>query len=218
MFYDMQPYSKNWSFVTYLDESEAPSDWRIYYSINGVNDSRQCLYTPGLTRLVFDATQNNPKIGFASYGKHIFINGGYTQPINMVLYNYMNKPSNTASYVTPGNDFNRVALKQLTTDVCAKLKSDHGNNLRIYIVKYRKQTQYNALLRNGAAAHKDSTKNFSDDHAYDAVDACASSSNYVYDIADNANAEANLKAALANIAADIKSASFANYRPAKNVE
>ena len=206
-FFDMQPYSKNWSFVTFLDESAEPSDLRIYYSINKNNTWRQLLYVPGQVRLVFDADQNNYRTAYVSYGKHIFINGGYTQPINMVLYNYMGNPVNTDNYVRPDNDFNRTALKKVTTDVCAKLKSDHGDNLRIYVIKYRKQEQYNVLLRNGNAAHK----NLTQIHDYSAINACASDG-YLYE-AEN---ESELKEQLNAIASDIKD--WADYEPAKLIE
>ncbi|MBO6056514.1 MAG: hypothetical protein J6P84_06095, partial [Alphaproteobacteria bacterium] len=35
-----------------------------------------------------------------------------------------------------------TALKNTTAAVCAKLKTDYGDDLRVYVVKYRKQDKY----------------------------------------------------------------------------
>ena len=117
-------------------------------------------------------------------------------------------PENTESYIDPENDFNQLALKKATKEVCAKLKRDWGENLRIYVVKYRKQDKYSVLVRNGTEAHKKLTKS----HDYSAVNACASGENYVYEAAD----EEELKEKLAIIASDIKE--FAGYEDAKSLE
>ena len=65
---------------------------------------------------------------------------GFTQPINTVLYNYVNGLSTNVTmdnYVNPTNDFNRTALRQLTSDACTKLKESGS---RIYVTKYRAQS------------------------------------------------------------------------------
>jgi hypothetical protein len=87
----------------------------------------------------------------------------------------------------------------VTTDACTKLKDDNPN-LRIYVVKYRKQAQY-----------KNKTTGIAQDFDYDYIDECASDEDYVYDAAD----ESTLAEALADIADDVKS--FAEYQAAKNV-
>jgi hypothetical protein len=87
----------------------------------------------------------------------------------------------------------------VTTDACTKLKDDNPN-LRIYVVKYRKQAQ-----------HKNKTTGIAQDFDYDYIDECASDEDYVYDAAD----ESTLAEALADIADDVKS--FAEYQAAKNV-
>jgi hypothetical protein len=81
-----------------------------------------------------------------------------------------------------------TACKNVTIDACDKLKKN--GNLRIYVVKYRKQEG---------------------DYGY--IDKCASGENYFYEAAD----EAELTLKLQAIAADIKSAGFAGYQAAKNV-
>jgi hypothetical protein len=82
-----------------------------------------------------------------------------------------------------------TAVRHVTIDACAKLKSEHEENLRIYVVKYRKQ--------NGN---------------YNYIDDCASDAEYVHDVAD----EASLNAALQQIADDIKE-NFAGYKSAQNI-
>jgi hypothetical protein len=160
----------------------------------------------------------------ASGGNARFIFGGFSMPINTVLYYGAN--GNTNHHYEWQSDANGAlngktpteAAVEVTKSACAKLKSDWESNLRIYVVKYRKQTQYKHKVT--AAG----TKNF--DYGY--VDSCATNSSYVYDVAENyykagasentstATAEANLAKALEAIAADIKS--WAGRTEAANVE
>ena len=100
-----------------------------------------------------------------------------------------------------GNDDTpTAAVEKVTADVCSKLRNSdgYGVNLRIYLIKYRKQTQYKAFP-------SDEVKSYS----YATIDNCA---NVKYDV----STEADLKAELELIATDIKS--FANYTTAKNVD
>ena len=100
-----------------------------------------------------------------------------------------------------GNDDTpTTAVEKVTADVCSKLRNSdgHGANLRIYLIKYRKQTQYKAFP-------SDEVKN----HSYTTIDNCA-------DVKYDVSTEADLKAKLELIATDIKS--FANYTAAKNVD
>jgi len=94
------------------------------------------------------------------------------------------------------------AVKEVTKSACAKLKTDYENNLRVYLIKFRKQTQYKHKVT-GA------TTNF--DYSY--LNNCATntSSPYMYDI----TTEADLKSALDAIYTNISS--WATRTEAKNV-
>ncbi len=94
------------------------------------------------------------------------------------------------------------AVKLVTKDACAKLKGDWGDNLRVYIIKYRKQTQYKHPVTQAAT-------NF--DYSY--LDSCASgtSAPYMYDI----TTEDQLKSALDAIYTDIEK--WAGKTEARNV-
>ncbi|MDR1334202.1 MAG: hypothetical protein LBJ71_03220, partial [Holosporaceae bacterium] len=105
------------------------------------------------------------------------------------------------------------ACKLVTTDACNKLKDDwnkDGNeNLRIYVIKYRKQTaHYGAYYFNGSNGKIAQATITDNAAAYSYLDACASSGSYVYDVAN----EAGLNDKLQEIATNIKE--WANYTPA----
>ena len=204
------------------DLSANLSTFDIWYGIDKQKASRWKYYLPGLTKLFFDADKMNPSNGFSSSGKHSFLVGGLTQPINAALYNYgVGKgvvTSTTSNYVNPGNDFNRTVLKKLTTDACTKLKAAGA---RVYVLKYRKQDKWKAFLRNETSAHSSQAIT----HSYTEIDACATSSGgKVYDIGTAADDTASngtsanttaLKETLDAIAADIKD--WAGYEDARNV-
>jgi hypothetical protein len=83
-----------------------------------------------------------------------------------------------------------TACRAVTADACKKLKddcADKGMDLRVYIVKYRKQTQY-----------KNKITGASNDFDYGYLSDCATENNstYVKDVAD----EAGLNTALQEIA------------------
>ena len=211
-FFDMQPYAKGDGYLLVEDLSTSLKTFDISYGVSGTKASRWNHYLPGLTRLYFDATQMNPSNGFSSAGKHAFLIGGITQPINAALYNYVYGTGsyNLNSYVSPSSDFNRAALRALTTAACAKLKTDLGtDNVRVYVIKYRKQDNWGALTRNGTSAHSST----STAHSYTEIDNCATSTGgTAYDV----TTEADLKTKLDAIAAAIKD--WAEYEEAKNVE
>lgn len=209
-FYDMKPYAKSDSWVLFEDASDYASLFEVWYGISGTKANRWSNYAPGLLRFFFDAEQNNPSTGFRSYGKHYIISAGFTRPINTVLYywkyNTMNNTQNTTSYISSTNDFNQTTLKQLTTQACTKLRTA---GVRVYVVKYRKQTGYSTLTRNSTNAHKKSTETY----GYSEIDSCASQTGgKVYDIGNNT---VRLKETLDNIAENIKD--WAEYEAAKNV-
>ena len=131
---------------------------------------------------------------------------GFTQPINTVLYNYVNGLSTNVTmdnYVNPTNDFNRTALRQLTSDACTKLKE---SGARIYVIKYRAQEKWGALTRTSTTAYNRTSV----PHNYTEIDACATStSGKLYNISN----ESQLQSVLTEIATDIKK--WANYKPAE---
>jgi hypothetical protein len=142
--------------------------------------------------------------------KEKMIYGGFTWPVNAVLY--MGASGETLhQYQWQGDDAGNISIAQasnasnacarVTKSACDKLKADWGANLRIYVIRYRRQTSYR---------HKISGIEEPFDYSY--LDDCASGSSYVYDAAN----EADLKSALSTIAKDIKE--FAGYVAAKNVE
>jgi hypothetical protein len=92
-----------------------------------------------------------------------------------------------------------AACRAVTADACAKLKTDNPN-LRIYVVKYRKQVQYKHKILG-------TTQSFD----YDYIDKCASEPKYAYEAAT----EIQLAEKLQAIADDVKS--WSGYQAAKNV-
>jgi hypothetical protein len=142
-------------------------------------------------------------------GKCKMIYGGFSYPINTALYcgangstlhSYQWQSASNGSLITYDAT---TASKGVTTSACAKLKSDYGSNIRIYIIKYRKQTQYKHKI-SAAATNFD----------YDYLNDCATgtSSPYLQDV----TTEAALKSALQTIATDIKT--FGGHTAAKNVD
>ncbi|MBR1734561.1 MAG: hypothetical protein IJ730_03815, partial [Alphaproteobacteria bacterium] len=120
------------------------------------------------------------------------ISTNFTAPYNAVLF----KSGYQSTDETPTH-----AVADVTAAACAKLKSDWGTNLRIYVVKYRAQENYASF----PYYNKSST---STAHDYTVVNNCATNG-LVY----SASNEADLKARLNEIAADIKS--WAGYEAAK---
>ena len=203
-FFDMKPYSKNDFFMFFENISSGHQGMSQGWYKAGATTLDA--HMPGLLGLFSDYTLNLPGLGFGTGGaKQKFIVAGFSQPINMVLYNYMNKPENTDSYVDPANDFNRVALRKVTTEACNKLKSE---GTRIYVIKYRVQDKHSELQRNGSWSTPTSSRN----HDYGAVEGCATNLNYVYDADDKGELQEKFNA----IAADIKD--WADYEPAKLIE
>jgi hypothetical protein len=193
--------------------------------VDAVNGSRLATarYSCGLSRMfmpfgVYNGADPNPDNGVYVnvYGcnagaKQKMIYGGFTWPVNTVLHNagYQDVVTDNGTGITTGVRDPQEALKIATKDVCTKLKEDWVSNIRIYVVKFRKQTKYKNRINNAEA-------NF--DYSY--LNDCASgtSAPYMYDVNDDENSEEALKAALSKIAEDIKSNAFASYKEAKNVE
>lgn len=134
---------------------------------------------------------------------------GFTLPINCALY-YGAKEATVHEYQWQADNSGNVitispteAVKKVTKDACAKLKSDWGSNIRIYLIKYRKQSRYK---------HKITQNDVDFDYNYLSDCASGDSAPYMYDV----STQSDLESALSSIASDIKS--WAGYSKAKNVE
>ncbi len=132
-----------------------------------------------------------------SEAKYQYITTGATLPINAALWAGVNG-STLHSYQwqsdgsgTWNNRDATSAVKEVTKSACTKLKNAHGSNLRIYLIKYRKQTQYKHQITKAATKF---------DYSYLNNCATGTSSPYMYDI----STEEQLTNALSSIAANIK--------------
>jgi hypothetical protein len=213
--FDNMPYSKNDSYM-YFYESQSSSIMRGQGTNSAPTSSSNEteLYTfDALTRVFFNSDENWPSSGIkrdTSSGCMYLPLAGFTQPINAVLYNYGTTNNivsatngNFDNYVSPSNDFNRTVLKRLTTDACTKLKNEGA---RVYVVKYRKQSNWGAMTRTGVTSYSRS----STAHSYTEIDNCATSSGgATYDV----STESDLKKKLDEIAGNIKT--WAEYEAAK---
>ena len=155
--------------------------------------------------------------------------GGATLPINAMLYcgasgNTLHKyewQSNASGTLTTPDA--TEACKKVTVSALKKLKSDWGENIRIYVILFRKQDKYRHLTTLAET-------NFDYSYITNSTDVYK-----WYDVPDSGNftesptpaiaavpnesaattAEAKLNNVLARIAADIKK--WAGYQEAKNV-
>ncbi|MBR1735141.1 MAG: hypothetical protein IJ730_06865, partial [Alphaproteobacteria bacterium] len=208
--YDKMPYSKNDSYIYFFDNYSSS-----IVKGSGTNATPSATVSGllnqwALTRVYFDAKENWPGAGIgratSSSWRYLPL-AGFTQPINAVMYAYgVGKNSSMAvtdNYVSPSNDFNRTVLKRLTTEACSQLK-DIG--ARIYVIKYRHQTNWGALTRSSTTAYTTT----STAHSYTEIENCATNTGgTVY----SASGESDLKSRLDEIAASIKT--WAGYEAAK---
>jgi hypothetical protein len=197
--------------------------------VDAVNSSRLATarYWSGLARISTPYGVYDPKanawinIYRCNAGtKYRMIYGGFTWPLNVVLWagavgetlHQKQWQSDGSGNITADQAGDAsLACPRTTRDVCAKLKADWGANLRMYVVKYRKQTAHKHKIT-GAEVPFDTQR-------YSYLNYCAGPGNiessgsapYMYDTAN----ETELKNALAAIAADIKT--FAEYQEAKIV-
>ncbi len=142
------------------------------------------------------------------HGKLSYIMQTVTLPINTVLfygaegtkqYNYEWQSSNGT---WNGKDATE-AVRLVTKEACEKLKKN--NNLRVYLIKYRKQLKYKHPVTQAETGF---------DYSY--LDSCATDSSEPY-LYENVTDEAGLKSALDAIYSDITSANFAPRTEARNV-
>ncbi len=111
----------------------------------------------------------------------------FTNPYNSVLYlnNYQGK-----------NDTPTKAAENVTKDLCSKLKAEHGSDLRIYLIEYRKQSQYKTFPAGETKSH-----------SYKTIEDCA---NFKYEVSSKGDLVSTLK----TIADNIKKSDFAGYSEA----
>ena len=132
---------------------------------------------------------------------------GLTLPINAALF-YGAKEKTQYGYKWQSNNgtWNNLdattAVKLVTKEACAKLKEDYSD-LRVYLIKYRRQKKY-----------KHPVTQVETDFDYDYLNDCAkeSSAPYLYEDVED---EAGLKSALDAIYTNIKE--WAGHTEARNV-
>ncbi len=134
---------------------------------------------------------------------------GTTLPINITLF-YGADGSTTHAYHWQTDSDGQIttldpteAVKKVTKDACAKLKNDWGTDLRVYLIKYRKQSKY---------LHKITKSQIDFDYSY--LNDCATEVTEPY-IYENITNQSELNAALTNIYNNIKT--WAERSDAKNV-
>ena len=220
---DMQKYAKNdFFFFTEEYNPQSKSVAKAIWYGNGNQKTYQsrisAMYLPGMVGMFFKGTEYWPGFGHGGSGNHKMIYGGFTQPINAVLY----------GYGMGGNGSTNINTDAYVNDACSKLKT---TGARVYVVKFRKQDKYNNIVSNNVTRYSNLTgsNTWTDtptNHSYSEIDTCATSTGgKVYDIgtaADDtasngtsANATA-LKETLDDIAADIKN--WAGYEEATLAE
>jgi hypothetical protein len=215
-------------FFCLLEDVGTTAPWVFWWdkdnfgtSVGSAAMPAEARYWGGLARISIPCGVYNPltcakmeMYGSNSGAKYKMIYAGFTYPINMVLWSgavggalhQKQWQSDGSGVVSTYNA--STACANATKDVCAKLKADWGKNLRMYVIKYRKQTSYKNKI-NGSTASFD----------YDYLKYCAGAGNttssnstpYMYDV----TTESQLKSALTAIAADIKT--FAGYKGVKTV-
>ena len=162
-------------------------------------------YLNGVTRLFSQQKRDSAR----TYSQLQPNSTTYNNTANLISTNFtvsQNRVLTANGYQSSGETPTN-AVSDVTAAACTKLKNTYGNNLRIYVVKYKAQEKYNSF------PYKDKASTATD-HDYTTVDNCASSSSYLY----SASTPDELNEALNAIATDIKSASFGNWQEAQNVE
>jgi hypothetical protein len=230
-------YNKNITgdFYCLMEEIGNSAPLMYWFDYNDFGKSTEnlanCRYLPGVLRMSMPFGEYNglDRGRFAIWDhvglRYKMIYGGFTWPVNAVLYmgaqgealhQYQWQSDGSGAISVAQASDASSACARVTIDACKKLKADWGANIRIYVIKYRKQTSYK---------HKISGAETIFDYSY--LDNCAgpggttsgssgssgsTAAPYMYDV----SSESDLTDALSAIAKDIKS--FAAYTPAKNVE
>jgi hypothetical protein len=201
-----------------VEDMGGSSPFLMYLYARGGDPNNYNYYSPGLVRsfavLSRDTSKAFIRLDNATSGSYLkLVGASVTYPINAALYQGASG-SNLHSYQWQSSSAGNLitydattACREATKSAYAKLKSDWGNNIRIYIIKYRKQPNcYQMPFWENTAV------TISFDYSY--LDNCASGSSapYIHDV----STEEELKSALAAIVADLKS--FAGYSHAKNTQ
>ena len=158
----------------------------------------------------------------ANESKSQFIVSGLTLPINATLFfgadgTTLHKyefQANTSTKKWNGNDATAGA-QNVTVAALKKLYSDWSSNIRIYVILYRKQTQYSHPVTKAATNFKyDYITNLAANTSTTGTTA-ASATKPIYRCIDVAN-EAGLNSTLSSIAEELKT--WAGYTEAKVIE
>lgn len=225
-FYDYKSRYKNVFWFISNDDSTSAAIKKLYYSSSATSSSANQgdIYLPGMVRLTYDADAVHDYFKFDANGfQSTLISAGFTQPINNALYfGYGNNTLFKYKWQGQGSSSSNsvyqldsdTALKQVTKDACAKLRTDYGSNLRVYVIKYRAQTQHTYKYRSGSSIYTGTENN---DYSY--LNNCAyngSSTTTASPYMKSVSNEEELKTHLKTIAADIKK--WAGYKEAKIVD
>lgn len=154
-------------------------------------DFRRENSTYGRLRTPSSAGPNRKKVLILTVNKPDWFD--ITKSINLD----MEKAKNLTDYEVPDMG------KKITLNFCSKLKNTWGNNLRIYLIKFRKQNKC-----------RDESTNMEKNFDYSYLNNCATEDTNQY-VKDNILNQSELEEALRVIACDIKS--WAEYTEAKNI-
>ena len=167
---------------------------------SGGDESANNVNAPGYIRKFFQIIRRSARnfVEFLGPKTTQIMFTDFSYPINSVLlwgfgenkiYNYEWQYTSHAENVYNQN----MRLSRVTNDACEKLKTDYKDVSRIYVVKFRPQTD---------------TQKISGESSYSLIGKCASRDNLIFE----AKTEKELQEALQKIADDIKE--FADYQPA----
>ena len=213
--------SGDYTSMAYSDELYAALWYRDFGEgiTQGSYGPNSKIYTSGLNRF-FTNWENRPGSAYVTARPKFMWSNYRTDSVGSKLGDLhwilatMTLPINAALYFgkwqsDANGNWNNLdatsAVREVTKSAYTKLKQEYGDNLRIYLIKYRKQTQYK---------HPVTGEPVEFDYSY--LDSCASGSTepYLYDI----STKEELENALTTIANDIKEKNFAGYEEAKNVD
>ncbi|MBR1734198.1 MAG: hypothetical protein IJ730_01920, partial [Alphaproteobacteria bacterium] len=157
-------------------------------------------YISGITRLYSPMTRTSAR-------KYAFLNPSQ----NNIVYLWGTTFSKQKNWILTENGYQEdgdtptAAVVKLTSAACTKLINKYGLDLRIYVIKYKEQTEYADFpLYNKAQTYNSSQ--------YATIQNCATSSGGK---AYSVSTERDLKSTLDSIAEELKA--WADYEPAKSI-
>ena len=153
-------------------------------------------YFTGAVRLFSPVTRDSDR-NFCQLQPY---DSNYNNMSNILAHSFTN-PYNSVLYL---NDYQKKwesptkAADNVTKDLCSKLKNsdDHGSNLRIYLIEYRKQSQYKTFPAGETKSH-----------SYSTIESCA---DFKYEVSSKGDLVSTLK----TIADNIKKSDFAGHSDA----